>query len=60
MAPIIASIDVDRSAAEVFAYATDPTRFAERQNGVVSGRMDSAGTPTLGDRLPHDAPDRVR
>ena len=33
------STDVDRPAAEVFAYATDPTRFSEWQAGVVDGRL---------------------
>jgi hypothetical protein len=48
--PIIASIEVDRSAEEVFAYATDPGRFSEWQKGVVSGQMDSPGAPQVGDR----------
>ena len=50
MPPITASIEVDRSAEEVFAYATDPNRFSEWQEGVKSGRMDSAGAPQVGDR----------
>jgi uncharacterized protein YndB with AHSA1/START domain len=44
MSPIIATVDVDRSAAEVFAYATDPTRFPEWQLGVVDGHLDQGGT----------------
>jgi uncharacterized protein YndB with AHSA1/START domain len=44
MAPIVATIDVDRPAAEVFAYATDPSRFPEWQEGVVSGLMDGTAT----------------
>ena len=40
MPPIITSADIDRPAAEVFAYATDPTRFREWQKGVVDGHMD--------------------
>jgi len=44
MSPIIATVDVDRPAAEVFAYATDPTRFPEWQLGVVDGHLDQAGT----------------
>ena len=32
------SIEVDRPADEVFDYATDPTKFATWQDGVVSGR----------------------
>lgn len=35
MAPVAAGIDVDRPAAEVFAYATDPGRFHEWQKGVI-------------------------
>ena len=50
MAPITASIEVDRSAEDVFAYATDPSRFSEWQKGVVGGRMESAGAPRVGDR----------
>ena len=39
MPPITVSAGVARPAAEVFAYATDPMRFAEWQQRVVSGRM---------------------
>jgi len=35
MPPIITSIEVDRPAEDVFAYATDPTRFHEWQAGVI-------------------------
>ena len=50
MPPITASIEVDRSAEEVFAYATDPRRFSEWQKGVVGGQMDRPGAPQVGDR----------
>ncbi len=50
MPPITASVEVDRPADEVVAYATDPSRFPEWQKGVVGGRMDDDGTPELGDR----------
>jgi carbon monoxide dehydrogenase subunit G len=50
MAPITVSEDIDRPADDVFAYATDPSRFAEWQNGVVSGHMDQADSPSIGDR----------
>jgi uncharacterized protein YndB with AHSA1/START domain len=50
MAPIIAAVDVDRSAAEVFAYATDPTRFSEWQSGVVEGHLEQDGPPRVGSR----------
>jgi uncharacterized protein YndB with AHSA1/START domain len=48
MSPIVATVDVDRPAADVFAYATDPTRFPEWQSGVVDGHLDTAGTPQVG------------
>lgn len=44
------SVEVDRPAAEVFAYATDPMRFAEWQQGVVGGSMEGHGVAALGDR----------
>jgi uncharacterized protein YndB with AHSA1/START domain len=40
MPPIVTSAEIDRPAAEVFSYATDPTRFKEWQKGVVDGHMD--------------------
>jgi hypothetical protein len=40
MPPIIASTEVDRPAADVFAVATDPTRFSEWQLGVVEGHLE--------------------
>ena len=43
------SIDVERPAEEVFSYATDPSRFSEWQQGVVSGVMESKGAPAVGD-----------
>jgi uncharacterized protein YndB with AHSA1/START domain len=46
MPPIVASAEIERPAAEVFAYATDPTRFSEWQKGVVDGHMDSPGSGT--------------
>jgi carbon monoxide dehydrogenase subunit G len=39
VSPISVSTEVSRPASEVYAYATDPTRFAEWQEGVVSGHM---------------------
>ncbi len=50
MPPVTASIEVARPGQEVFAYATDPSRFSEWQKGVVSGHMESAGAPQVGDR----------
>jgi hypothetical protein len=49
MPPIVTSAEIERPAAEVFAYATDPTRFSEWQQGVVDGHMDgpASGTQSL-------------
>ncbi len=48
MPPIVTSAEIERPAAEVFAYATDPARFSEWQKGVVDGHMDGPadGPPT--------------
>jgi hypothetical protein len=46
MPPIVTSTEIDRPAAEVFAYATDPTRFSEWQKGVVDGYMDGSDNST--------------
>jgi hypothetical protein len=46
--PVVATAEVDRPSEEVFAYATDPTRFPEWQSGGVSGRMDDGGRSAVG------------
>jgi hypothetical protein len=48
MAPITTSIDVARPQLEVFDYVTDPTRFVEWQNGVVTGHMEGDGPRGVG------------
>jgi hypothetical protein len=48
--PIVTSVDVDRSSEDVFAYATDPAHFHEWQKGVVDGRLEQPGNPTVGSR----------
>src|ERR1700680_3274941 len=52
MPPIVATAEIDRPAAEVFAVATDPTRFSQWQKGVVDGHLggQESGTqpPTIG------------
>ena len=48
MAPIVTSAEIDRPDAEVFAYATDPTRFSQWQKGVVDGHMDGPEPPAVG------------
>lgn len=44
----VTSIDIDRAPARVFAYVTDPTRFHEWQEGVVSGGMKEPGSAQVG------------
>jgi len=48
MAPVIARTVVERPAAQVFAYATDPTRFHEWQQGLIDGHLDQPGAPQVG------------
>ena len=50
MPPVIATTDVGRAAADVFAYATDPARFREWQDGVTEGHLDHPGPPEAGMR----------
>jgi len=46
MPPIVTSAEIECTAAEVFVYATDPTRFSEWQKGVVDGHMDGPADGT--------------
>ena len=48
MAPTVASTVVDRPAAEVFAYVTDPAHFPEWQHDVIDGHLDPPGPPQVG------------
>jgi uncharacterized protein YndB with AHSA1/START domain len=50
MAPIRTTTEVARPPEEVFAYVTDPTRFAEWQEGVVNGHVDGSEPHAVGDR----------
>ena len=50
MPPVITTTDVDRPAADVFAYATDPARFHEWQAGVTEGHLDRPGPVEAGAR----------
>ena len=43
MPAIVTSAEIERPAGDVFAYATDPARFKEWQQGVVDGHMSSPG-----------------
>jgi Polyketide cyclase / dehydrase and lipid transport len=49
MPAIVTSAEIERPAAEVFAYATDPGRFSEWQKGVMEGHMDG---PADGTQVP--------
>jgi uncharacterized protein YndB with AHSA1/START domain len=48
MAPTIATTVVDRPAAAVYAYATDPARFREWQQGLIEGHLDPPGPAQVG------------
>jgi hypothetical protein len=47
MPPVVAIAEIGRPAAEVFAYATDPARFSEWQQGVADGHMDGPADGSL-------------
>ncbi|PWU46488.1 hypothetical protein DLE60_01920 [Micromonospora globispora] len=49
MAAIVSNIEIARPPDEVFAYVTDPSRFAEWQDDVV--RAEAAGPPVVGSRF---------
>jgi uncharacterized protein YndB with AHSA1/START domain len=44
MAPITSHIEIARPAEDVFAYTTDPSRFCEWQDDVVSVRIEGEAT----------------
>ena len=44
------SIEIDRPAAEVFAYVTDPSQFPQWQNGVVDGHRVGDQPASVGDK----------
>ena len=50
MAHIVADVDIARPPDEVFAYATDPSRFGEWQAGVISGHIEADGPPAVGSK----------
>jgi uncharacterized protein YndB with AHSA1/START domain len=51
MAPIIHSVEIDRSPEDVFAYVTDPERFTEWQSTVVSAHAEDGNPVHLGSRV---------
>jgi uncharacterized protein YndB with AHSA1/START domain len=50
MAPTVASTVVDRPAAQVYAYTTDPARFREWQQGVIEGHLEQPGPAQVGSK----------
>jgi len=47
----VSNIEIARTPDEVFAYVTDPSRFAEWQKDVVSVRIAGDRVPSLGSRF---------
>ncbi len=50
MPVLTTSIDISRRPEEVFAYVTDPSKFAEWQANVTGGHMEGSGPPQTGSR----------
>jgi uncharacterized protein YndB with AHSA1/START domain len=48
--PSTTSIEISRPPEQVFAYVTDPSRFVEWQDGVVSGHLADDGPVAVGHR----------
>ncbi len=46
MPPIVATAEIERPAARVFACATDPSLFSQWQKGVEDGHMDGPADGT--------------
>jgi uncharacterized protein YndB with AHSA1/START domain len=51
MSTITSHIEIARPAEKVFAYATDPARFSEWQDDVVSVRVEAGRAPGVGSRF---------
>jgi uncharacterized protein YndB with AHSA1/START domain len=51
MSPITSHIEIARPAEDVFAYATDPSRFSEWQDDVVSAHLEASQTPGVASRF---------
>jgi uncharacterized protein YndB with AHSA1/START domain len=50
VAPIVSTVEIERSPDEVFAYVTDPSRFAEWQANVVAGGIENDHQPAVGSK----------
>lgn len=51
MSPITSHIEIACPAEDVFAYATDPSRFSEWQDDVVSAHLEAGQPPGVGSRF---------
>jgi uncharacterized protein YndB with AHSA1/START domain len=51
MAPLVHTVEIDRRPEDVFAYVTDPSRFPEWQDAVVSARPQGSGELQQGSRI---------
>jgi uncharacterized protein YndB with AHSA1/START domain len=51
MAPIVHTVEINRTPDDVFAYVTDPTRFTEWQDTVVSARAEDGTAVHVGSRV---------
>jgi uncharacterized protein YndB with AHSA1/START domain len=51
VAPIVSSVEIDRSPADVFAYVTDPAHLSEWQESVVGSRVVSSSPEGTGTRV---------
>lgn len=50
MTMIVSQIEIARPPDEVFSYVTDPSRFAEWQEGVAGGCTEGGRSPIVGSK----------
>ena len=51
MAPLVHSVEIDRSPEDVFAYVTDPSHFPEWQDAMVRASLKGGGPVQQGSRV---------
>jgi uncharacterized protein YndB with AHSA1/START domain len=51
MAAIVQTIEISRRPEDVFAYMTDPSRFGEWQESLVSAHLEGGGPAVVGSRV---------
>lgn len=51
MAPIVHSVEIARAPEDVFAYVTDPSRFTEWQDAVVSAQLQDTDPIRQGSKI---------